>query len=158
MHYAVSRTPHLALDETCYSRSATWTRPHFSSLSSYCFLSWAAAITVGDAGTRLTAVRAGAETQHGLSCRICDIEVNIGWSVFQRLKNTPKQFGADGVHVGTLDRVEGDRIKPTKNDSGEGSHKGHHHYVSHSLAATVEGDTVRLSANADVAITFEEER
>ncbi len=75
-----------------------------------------------------------------------------------KIKQHAKVIGADGVHVGTVDRVEGDRIKLTKKDSGEGSHKGHHHYVSRSLVATIEGDTVRLSANADVAITFEEER
>lgn len=75
-----------------------------------------------------------------------------------RIKQHAKVIGADGVHVGTVDRVEGDRIKLTKKDSGEGSHKGHHHYVSRSLVATIEGGTVRLSANADVAITFEEER
>ena len=30
-------------------------------------------------------------------------------------------IGADGVHVGTVDRVEGDRIKLTKKDSGAGN-------------------------------------
>jgi len=66
-------------------------------------------------------------------------------------------IGADGVHVGTVDKVDGDRIKLTKADSGAGSHEGHHHYISCGLVADVEGDTVRLSANADVAVTFEEE-
>ncbi|MFL9840542.1 DUF2171 domain-containing protein [Sphingomonas sp. ST-64] len=72
-------------------------------------------------------------------------------------------IGADGVHVGTVDGIEGDRIKLTKKDSGaqiegaEGSHSGHHHYISTGLIAEVEGDKVRLSANADVAVTFEEE-
>ncbi|WP_152046556.1 DUF2171 domain-containing protein [Aureimonas psammosilenae] len=66
-------------------------------------------------------------------------------------------IGADGVHVGTVDRVEGDRIKLTKKDSGEGSHEGHHHYISTGLVADIEGDKVRLSANGDVAVTFEEE-
>ena len=66
-------------------------------------------------------------------------------------------IGADGVHVGTVDHVDGDRIKLTKVDSGEGHHKGHHHYISLGLVADVEGDKVRLSANADVAVTFEEE-
>jgi hypothetical protein len=65
--------------------------------------------------------------------------------------------GADGAHVGTVDRVEGDRIKLTKKDSGEGSHQGHHHFIATALVADIEGDTVRLSANADVAVTFEEE-
>ncbi|MFL6950610.1 MAG: DUF2171 domain-containing protein [Xanthobacteraceae bacterium] len=66
-------------------------------------------------------------------------------------------IGADGVHVGTVDRLEGDRIKLAKKDSGQGSHEGHHHYVSTALVAEVEGNRVRLSANANVAIVFEEE-
>ena len=71
-------------------------------------------------------------------------------------------IGADGVHVGTVDGIEGDRIKLTKKDSGaqvegaDGSHD-HHHFIPAGLVAEVEGDVVRLSANADVAITFEEE-
>jgi hypothetical protein len=66
-------------------------------------------------------------------------------------------IGADGVHIGTVDRVEGNRIKLTKKDSGEGSHRGHHHYISTALVAGVEGNRVRLSANADIAVTFEAE-
>ncbi len=42
-------------------------------------------------------------------------------------------------------------------DENVGSHEGHHHYISRGLVADVEGDQVRLSANADVAVTFEEE-
>ena len=64
--------------------------------------------------------------------------------------------GADGVHVGTVDKVEGDRIKMTKPDSG--SHSGHHHYISGGLVAAVEGDKVRLSANGDAAVLLEEEK
>ena len=66
-------------------------------------------------------------------------------------------IGADGVHLGTVDHVEGERIKLTKADSGPGSHEGHHHYISLGLVAGVEGDRVRLSANADTALLFEEE-
>ncbi|MEO9339052.1 DUF2171 domain-containing protein [Mesorhizobium sp. SB112] len=66
-------------------------------------------------------------------------------------------IGADGVHVGTVDKIEDHRIKLTKKDSGEGSHKGHHHFISKGLIANVEGNKVRLSANGDVAVTFEEE-
>ncbi len=66
-------------------------------------------------------------------------------------------IGADGVHVGTVDRVEGGRIKLTRADSGEGRHVGHHHYVPGGLVAEIEGNRVRLSANADVAVTMEEE-
>jgi hypothetical protein len=66
-------------------------------------------------------------------------------------------IGADGVHVGTVDRLEGDRIKLAKKDSGQGSHEGHHHYISTALVADTDGGRVRLSANANVAVVFEEE-
>jgi hypothetical protein len=66
-------------------------------------------------------------------------------------------IGADGVHVGTVDKVEGERIKLTKDGSGEGQHEGHHHFLDIGLVAEVEGDKVRLSANADVAYGLEEE-
>jgi hypothetical protein len=68
-------------------------------------------------------------------------------------------IGADGVHLGTVDRIEGQRIKLTRADSGTGSHEGHHHFLSAGLVAEVEGDRVRLSANSDVAAElFEEEQ
>lgn len=66
-------------------------------------------------------------------------------------------IGADGVHVGTVDRVEGDRIKLTRQDSGQGSHRGHHHYLPAGLVADVEGGKVRLSATAANALMFQEE-
>lgn len=77
---------------------------------------------------------------------------------FDDVKEGMDVIGADGVHIGTVDRIDGDRIKLTKKDSGQGSHEGHHHYLSRGLVAEVEGDQVRLSANADVAVTFEEEK
>jgi hypothetical protein len=73
------------------------------------------------------------------------------------IKKDMKVIGADGVHVGTVDRIAGDRIKLAKQDSGLGRHKGHHHYIDLSLVAEIEGNTVRLSANATTAVTFEEE-
>ncbi|AMN40430.1 DUF2171 domain-containing protein [Rhodoplanes sp. Z2-YC6860] len=73
------------------------------------------------------------------------------------IKEHMEVIGADGVHVGTVDKIEVGRIKLTKKDSGEGAHKGHHHFIKRSLVADVEGNKVRLSANADVAVTMEEE-
>ena len=73
-------------------------------------------------------------------------------------------IGADGVHVGTVDHIDGDRIKLTRKDSGAqiegatGTHDGHHHYIPIGLVAEVEGDKVRLSATAANAVTFEEEK
>ncbi len=71
-----------------------------------------------------------------------------------QIKEHMEVIGADGVHLGTVDKVEGERIKLTKADGG--SH-GHHHYISVGLVAEIEGDKVRLSANADNALLLEEE-
>ena len=70
---------------------------------------------------------------------------------------------ADGVHVGTVDHMQGERIKLKKADSGhaaiEGaSHAGHHHYLSVGLVAGVEGDKVRLSVNSENVANFLEEK
>jgi len=76
----------------------------------------------------------------------------------REIKEHMEVIGADGVHIGTVDRIVGNRIKLTKKDSGEGSHEGHHHFIDKGLVADVEGDKVRLSANANVAVTMEEEK
>jgi hypothetical protein len=65
-------------------------------------------------------------------------------------------IGADGVHIGTVDQVDGDRIKLTRPDSG--SHGSHHHYLSAGLIAGIEDGKVRLSANGDAAVLLEEEQ
>ncbi|WP_267435420.1 DUF2171 domain-containing protein [Sphingomonas sp. GM_Shp_1] len=76
-----------------------------------------------------------------------------------QIKEHAEVIGADGVHVGTVDHVDGDRIKLTKNDSpqtqdGQGAK---HHYLPLGLVAEIEGDTVRLSATAQNAVDqFEE--
>ena len=79
-------------------------------------------------------------------------------SGFEDIREHMEVIGADGVHLGTVDHVEGDRIKLIKADSGE-AHTDHHHYIPRGLVAEVEGDRVRLSANADVAADlFEQEQ
>ena len=78
-------------------------------------------------------------------------------SGFDDIQEHMKVIGADGAPLGTVDRVEDNRIKLTRHDSGVG-HEQHHHYIPRGLVADVEGDTVRLSANADVAAgLFEQE-
>lgn len=76
-------------------------------------------------------------------------------SNLDQVKEHMDVIGADGAHLGTVDAVEGDRIKLTKADSGQ--HAGHHHYLSAGLIAEVEGNVVRLSATAANALLFEEE-
>ena len=60
--------------------------------------------------------------------------------------------GSDGEHVGTVDKVEGDRIKLTKQDSPNGQHN----FISSDLIESIDGDTVTLSQTAEETIsTFE---
>ena len=71
-------------------------------------------------------------------------------------------IGADGVHVGTVDCVKGERIVLTKSDSAaqlEGSEGPvqRHHYIPLGLVADIEGDQVRLSATGANVQLFEEE-
>ena len=74
-----------------------------------------------------------------------------------KIRERMEVIGADGVHVGTVDRLDGDRIKLTRREN-TGAHSDHHHYIEKGFVAGVEGDKVRLSANADVAVTLEEEK
>jgi hypothetical protein len=78
-------------------------------------------------------------------------------SGFENIREHMEVIGADGVHIGTVDRVEDNRIKLIRADSGE-THHDHHHYIPRGLVAEVEGDQVRLTARGDVvADLFEQE-
>ena len=78
-------------------------------------------------------------------------------SGFEDIREHMEVIGADGVHIGTVDRVEESRIKLIRADSGLG-HEQHHHYLPRGLVAEVEGDKVRLTARGDVvADLFEQE-
>ena len=67
-------------------------------------------------------------------------------------------IGADGGHVGTIESVANGRIRLSKLDSRERQHKGHADFIDLELVADLEGQRVRLSANAAVAMTLEEEQ
>jgi hypothetical protein len=76
---------------------------------------------------------------------------------FEDIREHMEVIGADGVHIGTVDRVEENRIKLIRADSGLG-HEQHHHFIPRGLVAEVEGDKVRLTARGDVvADLFEQE-
>ena len=78
-------------------------------------------------------------------------------SGFEDIREHMEVIGADGVHLGTVDRVEENRIKLIRADSGVG-HEEHHHFIPRGLVAEVEGDKVRLTARGDVvADLFEQE-
>jgi hypothetical protein len=58
--------------------------------------------------------------------------------------------GNDGMHVGTVDRVEGDRIKLTKQDDPDGTGQ-HHHFLSMNAVESVSGQKVQLNCSGDRA-------
>jgi hypothetical protein len=62
-------------------------------------------------------------------------------------------IGADGVAVGTVDRLVGRRLKIAR----KGAFTGRKHYVDVGLIAEVEDGAVRLSANADVVMLLEDD-
>jgi hypothetical protein len=51
---------------------------------------------------------------------------------------------SEGQHVGTVDKLEGERIKLTKTDSRDGQH----HFVDKKQVASVDGNKVKLSQKA----------
>ena len=67
------------------------------------------------------------------------------------IKKHAPVIGADGVHIGTVDRVHAGLIRLAKIDSSDDKQ----HTIKTSLIAEIEDGTVRLSANADVAVMME---
>ena len=59
-----------------------------------------------------------------------------------------------GMHVGTVDHLEGDRIKLTKDSSGTGEHR----YIPCSLVAGIEGNKIRLRERGDTDFGMEADR
>ena len=58
--------------------------------------------------------------------------------------------GNDGGHVGTVDKVEGNKIKLTKSDDPDGSGQ-HHHFIPVTAVESVNDNQVRLNMSADNA-------
>lgn len=65
-----------------------------------------------------------------------------------QIKEHMEVVGADGVHVGKVDHLDGDRIKLTRKDEAHGQSKDHHHYLPLADVASVDQGKLWLSANA----------
>ena len=65
-----------------------------------------------------------------------------------QIKEHMEVVGSDGQHVGTVDKLEGDRIKLTKNDPQA---QGQHHYLPLNTVGSIEQNVVRLNLTADEA-------
>lgn len=68
--------------------------------------------------------------------------------LLDQVKEHAEVVGSDGTHVGTVDKVRGDRILLTKNDADAG---GRHHSIPSSWLGQVSGDKVTLTKTADEA-------
>jgi hypothetical protein len=56
--------------------------------------------------------------------------------------------GSDGQHVGTVDHMDGQMIKLTKDDP---TAHGQHHYIPLSATSDIQGNTVRLNMTGQQA-------
>ncbi len=54
--------------------------------------------------------------------------------------------GSDGGHIGTVDHMDGDRIKLTKSDAAAG---GEHHYLGLDMVDEIRGGAVCMNATAE---------
>ena len=64
-----------------------------------------------------------------------------------QIKEHMEVSGSDGQHVGTVDGIEGDRIKLTKSDASDDQH----HYIDLSHVDRVEDNRVYLKVDAATA-------
>jgi hypothetical protein len=65
-----------------------------------------------------------------------------------KIREHMEVIGSDGQPVGTVDKVEGNRIKLTKSDPAA---QGQHHYIPLDSVNSVEGNSIRLSQTAQEA-------
>ena len=64
-----------------------------------------------------------------------------------RIKEHMEIAGKSGKHVGTVDEVEGDRIKLTKTDSDD----GRHHFIEMELVDRIEDNRIYLKVDEPTA-------
>ena len=65
-----------------------------------------------------------------------------------QIKEHMDVVGSDNQHVGTVDHVEGQRIKLTRKDPAA---RGEHHYVGLDMVSGIQDGRVRLNCTADQA-------
>lgn len=63
-----------------------------------------------------------------------------------RIKEHMEVTDANGEHVGTVDKVEGDKIKLTKTDSSDEKH----HFIPMDVVDRLEDNRVYLKKGADI--------
>ena len=74
------------------------------------------------------------------------------------IKEHMEVVGADGVHIGKVDHMDGDRVKLTRKDKDHGQDRDHHHYLPLANIASVDGGKLWLSADAANAAQLLQEK
>jgi hypothetical protein len=65
-----------------------------------------------------------------------------------QIKEHMEVVGSDDQHVGTVDHLEGQRIKLTRKDP---SAQGEHHYIGLDMVSSIQDGRVRLTCTAEQA-------
>ena len=73
-----------------------------------------------------------------------------GMADLSQVKEHMEVIGSDGQTVGTVDQIEGNRIKLTKDSSGGGDQ---HRYIEASSVSGIEGGKVRLSTKGGSSVS-----
>jgi hypothetical protein len=60
-----------------------------------------------------------------------------------QIREHMKVVGSDGRSIGSVDKVESDKIKLSKSGSADGQH----HFIDMADVAEIKGDEIRLSKN-----------
>jgi len=74
------------------------------------------------------------------------------------IKERMEIVGADGVLVGTVDCLEGERLNLTRPTNGHKPDNSRQHYLAAGLIDSVAGNKVHLSANGNVATQSEDRK
>lgn len=88
-----------------------------------------------------------AGSQSGATRQQQQFDAGDGGRIAAQIHARMEVIGADGGHVGKVDRVEGDRLRLDPQD-WQGSERGSAHFLPLGQIGSVEGDRVRLNVDA----------
>jgi hypothetical protein len=88
--------------------------------------------------------------QSGTTRQQQQFDAGEGGRFADRIQPRMEVIGADGAHVGKVERVEGSRLRLDPQD-WQGSERGTAHYLPLDQVGSIEGSKVRLTLNAERA-------
>jgi hypothetical protein len=94
-----------------------------------------------------------AGSQSGATRQQQQFDAGEGGRLAAQIHARMEVIGADGGHVGKVDRVDGDRLRLSPDD-WRGSEPGSAHYLPLDQIGSIEGDRVRLTTSAERATSM----